>query len=230
MMHDFLITERSTILFDCAVTISASGIAVDREVPARIGVLPRFGTAGQVQWYPCAPGWVFHLSNAWEGPGGLEIVAARYPDYPDRPGVHPLLHRWTMRPEGGLEERGLADIPVEFPTIDERFRGQPLRHTFWALQGGMNQHGLARCDAGGSMTILTFPERVFGGEFVFVPRHPGAAESDGYLVGYVHDEGRDRSELWLVDTLALQDGPVARVRLPQRVPYGFHGAWIDARP
>eukprot|EP00741_Cyanophora_paradoxa_P017876 tig00021035_g17265.t1 len=63
------------------------------------------------------------------------------------------------------------------------------------------------------------------GEFAFVARRCPTAEDDGYLVGYVHDEGADRSELRVFDAAALGD-PLARVLLPQRVPYGFHGAFF----
>ncbi|MEM7591792.1 MAG: carotenoid oxygenase family protein, partial [Cyanobacteria bacterium P01_A01_bin.83] len=35
------------------------------------------------------------------------------------------------------------------------------------------------------------------------------------------------SELVVIDAQNVASEPVARVLIPQRVPYGFHGAWID---
>ena len=38
----------------------------------------------------------------------------------------------------------------------------------------------------------------------------------------------DRSELLVLDATNLGAKPVARVVLPQRVPFGFHGLWVAA--
>ena len=65
-----------------------------------------------------------------------------------------------------------------------------------------------------------------GGEGVFVPRPDATGEDDGWLVTYVHDATSGTSELVVVDTRDFRAPPVARVLLPVRVPYGFHGTWI----
>jgi carotenoid cleavage dioxygenase-like enzyme len=49
---------------------------------------------------------------------------------------------------------------------------------------------------------------------------------DGYLMSYVYDAARDASELLILDAGDLAAAPLARVLLPARVPYGFHGAWV----
>src|SRR5207248_1250444 len=76
-------------------------------------------------------------------------------------------------------------------------------------------------------------ERVFdfgpgreAGEAVFVPREPGAAEADGYLLTFVYDAAADRSDLVVVDTADFTGPPVAVVQLPVRVPHGAHAAWV----
>jgi carotenoid cleavage dioxygenase len=35
-----------------------------------------------------------------------------------------------------------------------------------------------------------------------------------------------RSEAWVFDARQIERGSVARVRLPSRVPAGFHAKWI----
>ena len=66
-------------------------------------------------------------------------------------------------------------------------------------------------------------------EFAFVPSPSGPAdESNGWYLGYVYDPTRDGSDLVILDASDFVGDPVARVRLPRRVPYGFHGNWIGA--
>ena len=64
------------------------------------------------------------------------------------------------------------------------------------------------------------------GEFVFHPSSPDAAENDGVLMGYVYDRPTDRSELAILDAQTLQD--IASIKLPHRVPAGFHGNWVPS--
>ena len=45
--------------------------------------------------------------------------------------------------------------------------------------------------------------------------------------GFVYDDATDSSVLVILDASDLSKPPVARVHLPQRVPFGFHGSWID---
>jgi carotenoid cleavage dioxygenase len=62
------------------------------------------------------------------------------------------------------------------------------------------------------------------GEWLFVPTDPG--EDEGFLLGFVHDATTASTDFAVLDATDVAAGPVARVRLPQRVPYGFHGTWI----
>ncbi|KAJ3331690.1 hypothetical protein HDU93_009547 [Gonapodya sp. JEL0774] len=81
---------------------------------------------------------------------------------------------------------------------------------------------------------ITFPPKTYGGEAVFVPRDsatPAAvggeeAEDDGFLVVIVRDEAREVSELHVYDARTMDQTPIARLAIPHRVPYGFHGLWI----
>lgn len=69
----------------------------------------------------------------------------------------------------------------------------------------------------------------YGGETYFVARDTAAEaeEDDGYLVTYVHDEKRMESWFWVMDAKSPDLDIVARVRLPGRVPYGFHGLFVS---
>lgn len=90
--------------------------------------------------------------------------------------------------------------------------------------------------------LFRMPDGWFAQEPRFVPRKEGERESedDGWLLTYAFDEsqletdgeraGECRpdavSELWIIDARTMKD-VVARVKLPQRVPYGLHGAWFS---
>lgn len=71
---------------------------------------------------------------------------------------------------------------------------------------------------------------------MFVPRSGGKSEDDGWLLTLVFDESQFdvdgnapddcKSELWIIDARTMKD-IVVRIKLPQRVPYGFHGHWFS---
>src|SRR5262249_39568106 len=64
------------------------------------------------------------------------------------------------------------------------------------------------------------------GEPLFVPRRDGAAEDDGWVLVLAYDQARNASEFLVLEARDLAGEPVACVRLPHRVPYGFHGNWV----
>jgi carotenoid 9,10(9',10')-cleavage dioxygenase 1 len=43
---------------------------------------------------------------------------------------------------------------------------------------------------------------------------------------YVYDSHTDKSTLNVYDAATMSQQPLARVRLPRRVPYGFHSLWV----
>ena len=69
---------------------------------------------------------------------------------------------------------------------------------------------------------------VHSGEWLFVPADNGTEQDAGWLLAYVTDEATNKSDLSIIDATAVEQGPIARVELPQRVPYGFHGTWVPA--
>nr|GEX63955.1 hypothetical protein [Tanacetum cinerariifolium] len=68
----------------------------------------------------------------------------------------------------------------------------------------------------------------FGGEPCFVPAGNGENEDEGYIITYARDEDKDTLELVIVDALSMKQTSI--VKLPSRVPYGFHGTCIVKLP
>ena len=142
----------------------------------------------------------------------------------------PTLDRWTVDlADGKVRESRFDDRGQEFPRVDERLVGK--RHRYGYAPGGgeglPGARALLKHDfVGGSTQTCSFGAEKALGEFVFHPSSPDAAEDDGVLMGYVYDRATDTSELAILDAQTLQN--VASVKLPHRVPAGFHGNWIPS--
>ena len=80
----------------------------------------------------------------------------------------------------------------------------------------------------GQHTQWDYGPGVFGSEAVFAPK-PGAdrssAEDDGYVLTLVTDSNNWQSHCLVFDATDVAKGPVARVTMPHRVPFGFHATW-----
>ena len=72
-----------------------------------------------------------------------------------------------------------------------------------------------------------FGESCQAAEPVFIPKKNAKSEDDGFVVGFVYDKTTDLSDFVILDAQNFSDSPLARVTLPQRVPFGFHGSWIN---
>ena len=138
----------------------------------------------------------------------------------------------TAGPELTFTDEVLEDRAMDLPSLDRRFTGRPNRQAWYLLAGRdgdwpIEFQGLVRRDEATGALDAYEPgpgERV--NEGTFVPVGPG--EGDGWMLTYAWDRARGASDLLVLDAMALADGPVARVHLPARVPYGFHGTWVPA--
>lgn len=248
MMHDFAITERYAVFLDLPFTFTMEKVeqgknpfAWEPERGARIGVLPRRGQGSEIRWFSIAPGFVFHTLNAYEEGDFLILDACRLPAFdlyafkaefaaqenPSR------LHRYRLNLKTGeATEQPLDDIKSDFPRVNEALVGRKARFGYTARfeDGGPGlSDGLLKYDLQtGRSELHHHGKGRSGGEGVFVPRPGGKAEDDGWVITFVHDEASNQSELVVIDATRFTDAPVARVKMPGRVPFGFHGAWIGA--
>ncbi len=204
----------------------------DPDYPARVGVLPRTGGTGDVRWYDVEPCYVFHPLNAYEDGEQIILDVVRHPKCfaTDVQGPNegpPTLDRWTIDRSAGkvLEER-IDSRGQEFPRIDERLTGRRHRYGYsvgvgtQADESRVIKHDLIA----GTVTDHDLGSGSQASEFVMVPRHASTAEDDGVLMGYVYRRADARSDLVLLDAATLET--VAEIRLPARVPQGFHGNWL----
>lgn len=181
---------------------TATGIVVDLHVISHLGNPPgEFDDpVGSHSWFPPAMAWRFELDHA------------------------------TKK----AKNRMLSGIAGEFPKINDAFLGQQLQYGYFATTRGLRREtmtdGLARFDFESGQTIVI--EGVDGltnpSEPVFVQRRGATAENDGYLLSLWWNPETRLSELLVHDTTAFGSEPLARVKLPVRVPFAFHGTWCEA--
>ena len=60
----------------------------------------------------------------------------------------------------------------------------------------------------------------------FAPAENQRSEDHGYVVTFVWNDSSREQQLQVFDALDLDQGPVARVRIPHRIPPGFHACWM----
>ena len=247
MMHDFAITENYSIFLDLPMPFRPERIEkgqfpimFEPETPSRFGIIPRHGDSSEVRWFETASCFIWHTLNAYEEGDEVVLVACRVNstsvfmgDDGDRlPDADiPYLHRWRFNLKTGeIKEEKLDDVPCEFPRVNEELLGRKTRYGYSArmapgtlpLFDGLIKYDL---DTGKSETY-EFGKGRYGGEAVFAPRLNATSEDDGWLVTYVYDENTQTSELVVVNAQDISGETVARVIIPQRVPYGFHAAWV----
>ncbi|KAL9400184.1 hypothetical protein Peur_009145 [Populus x canadensis] len=159
-------------------------------------------------------------------------------------------YEWRLNMETGeVKERNLTgtDLCMEFPMINPSLNG--LKNKFGYTQ---IVHEPASSSSGmpkfGGLAKLYFDEtsskegeqseghiKVEYHEFegntfctgsAFVPKEGGREEDDGWIITFVHDEDTNTSKVYIIDTKNFTSEPVAKITLPYRVPYGFHGAFM----
>ena len=246
MVHDLSLTARYAIVYDLPVTLNMK-LAMQQRFPfawndahpARIGLLPREGTAADILWCEVQPCYAFHPLNAYDTPDGRVVIdLCRYERMfvDDLRGPFgdslPTLVHWTVDPATRrVSEETVDGRSHEFPRHDPRVVGREHRYGYTA---GVDPASATLMGAtyktdyrSGVVTPHEHGPGRGGAEPVFVPREGSTAEDDGWLLVTVYDAGTDRSDLVVLDAADIAAAPVAAVRLPRRVPHGFHGDWVS---
>ena len=248
MVHDFAVTRRHVVFPVLPLGGSQARqrrggppFAWEPDLGSHIGLIRREQGVDSLRWFRTEACFVFHVLNAWDDGGRIVVDVMQYdeaPLFPHPDGTMRLpapdarLVRWTIDPEGGTDaitQCELDDTAGEFPRIDDRRSG--MRHRFGAIAGrsgpGAGLDSLVWLDLSqGTRSRFTLPAGDGFSEPVFVPRGEDAVEGDGWLLATVWRAAETRSDVAVFDTAELAQGPIATVRLPHRVPAGFHGNWV----
>jgi carotenoid cleavage dioxygenase-like enzyme len=214
------------------------------ELGLRFGIRRREAGA-KTQWFTApTPGYIFHPGNAYEEDGKIFMDACTYRDGQAllttlegaRAGrtvegfaAVPFVYEFDLA-TGRCSEKQLDERGAEFPRLDDRLVGYKARYGYAALDRKVGGDAadtwatIVRYDRqGGPNQIHDFGKWQWPGEPVFVPKSADAAENDGYLLTVVYDGNADSSYLAVLDAQNVHAKPVAKIRLEDRVPMGFHG-------
>ncbi|NQX87577.1 MAG: carotenoid oxygenase family protein [Halioglobus sp.] len=249
--HDFFVTEKH-VVFPIYPLVFNFERAIEGGVPmawepdrgAHLGVMPRDGTANDIRWFDMEARWSFHMVNAWDEDGGIkvDICASNATQFApmldgtmasESDGLSPHLRRWTIDLKGNTDAVGeeiLDDMACEFPRTDDRFMTRSHRHAYLvgSEQKQLLFNRLIHYD------MLTGARKVWGdgrymlGEPILAPCSSTSDEGDGFLLNLAFDTTTGVNDLLVFDASDIEAGPVARARLPVRIPSGFHGTWVGA--
>ena len=248
MLHECAITENYVLVFDLSITFSFLKLGTgyfpfswNNDHQARIGLLNRKTNDGVVKWFNIDPCYFFHTVNAYEDQqGNVMVDAMRYQRVFDEDWngpfteFPPLLTRWSLNlSNGNASEQQLDDLPAEFPRMHPNLNGQFNQFGYSLGTGSQQKPDFGRIikyDFTKNINeVYELGEGKRGAEPVFIPSENQKYEDEGYLMAYVYDKASDKSDLVIFNAQNIKSGPIAQIKLPQRVPFGFHGSWVPAQ-
>jgi len=250
-VHDYYLTENyfifpeGSILFEPKMLLKppASVFHFDPDKPLRFGLIMRDRNAANnsdpVWFETLMPGHIWHTINGWEeiGPDGrreVVLVAPVFTEYPSTIPIHTVEEphaqlykfRLDLDTQRVVEEKKLLDHFYERPSMNWAYLGTGNRFAYLLDEGktGIMGAGTLKYDIQAEEPLDYFDfEGAYGGEALFVAKAGAKEEDDGYLIDILMRE--DSAELTILDAKKMD--AVARIKLPQRVPFGVHALWLD---
>ena len=248
-LHDYYLTDHYLVFPDLSLRFNPkdmfgpekSPMVFNADYKMRWGVIKRDHQPGDpVRWFTTdQPGHLWHVVNGWEetrDDGGTDIVlfAPVFRSYPSNLPIHnpqephAKFNKWRLNLDSGqvTEDRVLLDHFYERPSFNTAYIGRQNRYAYLLDEEkeGMMARGVLKYDMVDEREVAYFDYGEFyGGEALFVPRTNASSEDDGYLLELLMMA--DRAELLIIDAATMQE--MARLLLPQRVPFGVHSCWLN---
>lgn len=240
-MHDFTATARHLVILCQPWVAEASRLPFSQsmawrpELGSRVLVIDKDDLTRRRE-YELPPLFFFHLGDAWEEADGTirfdgcfhqdptfaikgapALVEGRH-EFAERPELTLV----TLRPDGRAD-LAAAGITAEFPRSAPELAGLPRRHSVH-VGGYRSDRPFARTVGIWDWERGANDSHDFGAHQLveeFVP-------AGGYLIGTTLNLAARATELHVLDSRRLADGPVVSWRSDVALPLSFHGNWLAA--
>ncbi|KAI3706207.1 hypothetical protein L6452_23798 [Arctium lappa] len=250
MIHDFAITQSHVIIPDHQVVFKLSEmvrgrspVILDLNKVSRYGILPKSAeNESSIQWIDVPDCFCFHLWNAWEeeNENGEKIMVvigscmtppdAMFNETNDTPLRSELTEIRLNTTTGGSSQRVIVlGMTLDAGNVNKSRLGHKTRYIYLAIVDPWPKcSGMAKVDLEtGRVSKFLYGNERFGGEPCFVSVGNSEIEDEGYIMSYVRDENKGKSELVIIEASSMKQ--MGKVRLPSRVPYGFHGTFVSTQ-
>jgi len=243
MMHDFAVTKEH-VIFDIQpfrvdeerMKRGGQFYAFDPDQPSLWGIMPRDGSTSEIRWFRAPNVVCGHIMNAYTE-GKTVIIDApvapgnSFPFFTDVDGNptdielgNATITRLVFDLAGESDQPKVIPIAGavgEMPKIDDRFAMKKYRYGWFRGMGG-----LYRIDWE-TLEVKNFPivAPVVMHEPTFIPRHEEAEEGDGWLVAVANNVATNRGGLVVFDANRIEDGPIAKAKIPYATHMTFHGSF-----
>ncbi len=246
IIHDLQITPNYVIIFYAPAFHSLekamkgeNPFMWEPELGTKVVVIPRDGTGKQMV-FETDPFFSWHFCNGFEQGARIILDYVWINSIPftteQGSGVEKQprrMHRMTLDlVTKQVTDEQFSDVFCEFSRVDERRMGKDYRYGFaassnreWGDAHGYNCTG--RYDfKTGETKLWEFGPEANAGEPVHVPNPDSEREEDGWVMCFVHNPG-EGAFLSILSAGDFDNGPVAKVHIPGRVPNGFHANWMQ---
>jgi len=247
--HDMMLTKTRAVVMDFSVRFNPKEIAKGKGVfsfdpshKARFGIFPRDASSdADVLWIEAPEALAsVHPLHAWDDGDDEVVVWMPLGHAANTTGQNNVIEGCCTQWKMSEVRINLKAATVNYTIIDTEMHsefshlrsdlvaqdGVRYGYTGFMEESDFNFTGMAKWDmvekkvAG---VIRHAPGKV-GGEPVFVG-HGGPGSDEGFIAMFLIDQDGE-SEFVLYDAKTFSPTPVAILKVPKRVPYGFHAFWL----
>ncbi|XP_047972675.1 zeaxanthin 7,8(7',8')-cleavage dioxygenase, chromoplastic-like [Salvia hispanica] len=247
-IHDFAVTKSHAIFPDPQIVIEPLQILrgkpvlrINGDKVPKLGVIRRDAEDEREMYWIDEPGMnLLHVVNAWDEDDGDTIVVVASNIQPVEHAlekldlVHLSLEKIVIdaKTKKITMRSPLSALSLDFGVINPRYAQKKNRYVYVAVMEKMPRMvGLVKMDLSlptGECTVgcRMYGAGCYGSEPIFVAREGAEEEDDGYLVTYVSNEKTQETHFVVMDAKSPNLEIVAAVKLPRRVPQGFHSIFV----